>query len=109
MSATLTILYPNEPSTTFDLDYYKNIHMPLVQKHWAKYGLKRWSICKFLSSTDGLPLPYVCYGVIELESADRLEAALADIAMDAMISDVKNYTGIQPVMLLGEVVRDVHL
>lgn len=109
MSATVTILYPNEPNGTFDLDYYKDIHMPLVQKHWTKYGLKRWSICKLLTKADGSPMPYGFYGVIELESADQLKAAFSDAATEEMMSDVENYTSIKPVMLIGELVCDIHI
>jgi uncharacterized protein (TIGR02118 family) len=109
MSATLTFLYPNEANATYDIEYYKNVHMPLMQKHWTKYGLKRWSISKFLPNADGSPLPYVFYGVVELESAEQLRAAFADAAGEEMANDVKNYTSVKPVMLVGELVRDVQL
>lgn len=109
MSATVTILYLNEPNATYDLDYYSNIHMPLVQKHWTKYGLKRWSICKLLPNADGSSMPFVFYGVIELESVDKLRAAFQDAAIEEMMSDVKNYASIKPVILMGELVRDVYI
>lgn len=109
MPVTVTILYPTEPNATYDLEYYKNFHMPLMQKHWTKYGLKRWSISKFLRNTDGSSVPYVFYGVIELESAEKLKAAFADAAWEEMANDVKRYTSVRPIMLVGELVRDVQL
>ncbi|KAH7149818.1 hypothetical protein B0J13DRAFT_660576 [Dactylonectria estremocensis] len=107
--ATLTFLYPNEPDAQYDLGYYQTFHMPLMQRHWAKYGLKRWSVTKFAPNADGSRLPYVFYGVIELESPEALKAALADAAGEEMANDVKNYSSIKPIVLVGELVRDVQV
>ncbi|KAH6974537.1 hypothetical protein BKA56DRAFT_619479 [Ilyonectria sp. MPI-CAGE-AT-0026] len=109
MSATLTFLYPNDADATHDLEYYKNFHMPLMQKHWTKYGLKRWTVSELLPNADGSPLPYVFYGVIELESVEQLQAAFLDAAADEMANDVKNYTSVKPVVLVGKIVRDVQV
>ncbi|PKX89645.1 uncharacterized protein P174DRAFT_507321 [Aspergillus novofumigatus IBT 16806] len=109
MSATLTVLYPNEAGATYDLQYYKDVHMPLMQKHWTKYGLKRWTIPKFLSNVDGSPLPFIFYAVVELESAEQLAKALADAAGEEMANDVKNYTSIKPILLVGEHLADVQV
>ena len=107
--ATLTFLYPNEPNAQYDLEYYKTSHMPLMEKHWTKYGLKRWSVSKFRPNADGSPLPYVFYGVIELESPEALNAALADASGEEMANDVKNYSNIRPIVLVGELVHDVQV
>ncbi|KAH8742661.1 hypothetical protein F5883DRAFT_723040 [Diaporthe sp. PMI_573] len=75
----------------------------------TKYGLKRWTLSELLPNADGSPLPYVFYGVIELESAEQLQAAFLDAAGDEMANDVKNYTSVKPVMLVGKIVRDVQV
>jgi hypothetical protein len=50
MTYTVTVLYPD--GAKFNLDYYKNTHMPLVQKEFADYGFKGVSV-----TTLTYPLP----------------------------------------------------
>ena len=37
---TVYITYPATTSTRFERDYYSKEHLPLVKRHWAKYGLR---------------------------------------------------------------------
>lgn len=37
--ATLSVVYPRTPGATFDYDYYRSKHMPLVTQRWANAGL----------------------------------------------------------------------
>jgi hypothetical protein len=36
----VTALYPNEPGSSFDYDYYLNKHVPLVRERWRPMGLE---------------------------------------------------------------------
>jgi hypothetical protein len=38
MAITITVLYPNTPGSRFDLDYFVNTHIPLVETHWGAGG-----------------------------------------------------------------------
>ena len=35
----VTVLYPNEPDKKFDVDYYVNTHVPMVQRLLGPMGL----------------------------------------------------------------------
>lgn len=47
MSAVIYVNYPVQEGITFDMDYYLNTHMQLVQQHWGPHGLQKWSVVKF--------------------------------------------------------------
>jgi hypothetical protein len=42
-----TILYPKEKNSQFNMDYFLEIHMPLVVKHWGPYGLVGYDVVQF--------------------------------------------------------------
>lgn len=45
MTINVTVLYPNDPDLTIDVDYWVNTHMPLVQKAFAPH-MKAWRLIK---------------------------------------------------------------
>ena len=47
MSAVIYVSYPRQEGITFDMDYYLNTHMRLVQEHWGPHGMQRWDVVKF--------------------------------------------------------------
>lgn len=42
MATHVSVLYPR--SAKFNMEYYLSTHMPLVQKSWASYGLKKYTV-----------------------------------------------------------------
>lgn len=53
MTYSASVLYPKTASSTFDMSYYLQTHMPLVQKCWGSMGLKDWQIVEFAPGPDG--------------------------------------------------------
>jgi hypothetical protein len=52
MPAIITVAYPRPSGEVkFDLKYYIETHMPLVDKTWGPKGLKSWTV------TERKPLP----------------------------------------------------
>ncbi|KAK5081558.1 hypothetical protein LTR05_007689 [Lithohypha guttulata] len=47
MSTAIYVSYPRQEGINFDLDYYINTHMKLVEKHWGPHGMKSWTIVQF--------------------------------------------------------------
>ncbi|KAF2679280.1 hypothetical protein K458DRAFT_422323 [Lentithecium fluviatile CBS 122367] len=99
-SATVTVLYPRESNATFDLDYYLSTHMPLVYKHWNKFGLKTYKVTKFNDDA-----PYT-YGVaMDWGSADGFGKALQqDDSTKEIMDDIENFSSVKPVIAAGKVV-----
>ena len=42
--AVVQVIYPKEARGDFNMTYYLESHMPLVQKLWGPLGLKSWTI-----------------------------------------------------------------
>jgi len=90
-----SVFYPATEGADFDHDYYVNSHVPLAVKTW---GLSGAQIDKGISG------PYVAAVHFEFESNDAMGAALGSEGTGAVMADVANYTTIQPVTQISEVV-----
>ena len=98
----VTILYPNGEGKTFDMDYYENKHMPMVAGFLGK-NLKFYEIDKGIAGrTPNDKAPYLAVGYFYIKYVAEYNKAIEQ-NRDAVISDFKNYTNIQPIVLISEV------
>ena len=91
----LSVLYPTTEGATFDHDYYRDSHVPLALKTW---GVEKADIDKGMSG------PYVAAVHFTFDSMEAFQAALGAEGTPAVQADVANYTTIQPVMQISEIV-----
>ncbi len=99
----LSVLYPHSHDARFDMEYYSGKHLPLVRE-------KLGSSCKGLSAERGLsgaapgtaPV-YTVMAHILFDSLASLQTALGQHA-SALMADIPNFTSIQPVLQISEVV-----
>ena len=95
-----TVLYPSG-SGKINMDYYLNSHIPLCQKLLSPYGLTRVEVDKGIDSPEGAA-PYTVIAHLYFESAEQMQKGMQ--AHDPeLAADVKNYTDIQPVFQMSEV------
>ena len=99
----VSVFYPNSEGARFDMDYYRDRHMPLVQNRIG-------AACKGIAVEQGIagPTPgskpaYIAMGHIYFDSVEAFQAAFAAHAAEFM-ADVPNYTNIQPSIQISEVV-----
>ncbi|MEO5685442.1 MAG: EthD family reductase [Chitinophagaceae bacterium] len=98
----VTILYPNGEGKTFDMDYYESKHMPMVAGFLGK-NLKFYEIDKGISGrTPNDKVPYLAVGYFYIKNVEEYNKAVGE-HRDAVISDFKNYTNIQPIIQISEV------
>jgi len=98
----VAILYPNGDDKTFDMDYYEKKHMPMVAGYLGK-NLKFYEIDKGIAGrTPNDKVPFVAIGYFYINDVAEYNKAIAQ-NRDAVISDFKNYTNIQPVVLISEI------
>jgi uncharacterized protein (TIGR02118 family) len=103
----VAILYPNGEDKTFDLDYYENKHMPMVAGLLGK-NLKFYEIDKGIAGrTPNDKAPFVAIGYFYISDVAEYSKAIAQ-NRDAIISDFKNYTNIQPVIQISEIKKVEH-
>lgn len=91
----VSIHYPKTEGTTFDHDYYKDRHMPLVA---SKLGdtCQSWSVDKVM---DG---PLEAIGYLVVDDLGAFGAKMTEHGAEIM-GDVANYTGITPQLVVSEI------
>jgi uncharacterized protein (TIGR02118 family) len=99
------VLYPYRAGARFDMDYYCDAHMPLVQRT-LKPALKGLAVDKGLSGdTPDAPPSFVAIGHLLFDSVDAFERAF-DTSGAAILGDIPNYTDIEPVVQISEIMLD---
>lgn len=97
------VLYPSGDGKTFDMDYYINKHMPLAKSLLGDV-VKGLTVEKGLSgAAPDLPLPFMAVASIYFDSVEAFQTAYGP-HMDALGSDLPNYTNIEPITLISEVI-----
>jgi uncharacterized protein (TIGR02118 family) len=98
----VSVLYPNEEGKKFDMDYYCNSHIPMVQEKLGA-ALKGGAVEQGLSGPEpGSPATYVAMGHLQFESVEAFQSAFAPHAEEIM-ADLPNFTDIQPTLQISEV------
>lgn len=99
----VSVMYPNTPGARFDHGYYRDTHMPLLQ---ARLGER----CRFYTIDRGLsgatpdaPATYVAMCHVYCDSVEAFVAGFGPHA-DEIMGDIANYTDLQPVIQISEVV-----
>ena len=100
----VTVMYPNTEGSKFDLAYYTESHLPLVQQRWSSMGMQDVRVSKGIAGGGrGVPAPYQIIAEMTFDSMDSLQKAQG--AHGAEIGgDVANFTDVTPVMQIGETV-----
>ena len=100
----VSVLYPKTDSSSFDMDYYCNSHIPMVQEKVGA-ALKKVAVDGGLGggAPDSPPL-YAAMGHLYFDSIADFQSAFGPHA-EAIMADVPNYTNVEPVIQ----VSDVHI
>ena len=100
----VTILYPNGDGKTFDMDYYSSKHMPLIASLLGD-SLKLITIDKGIAgTTPDTQVPFLAIGYLYFDKLSEYQNSFAPHA-EKIIGDIPNYTNIQPVVQISEVLQ----
>ena len=98
----VSVLYPNNEGSKFDIEYYCNSHMPMVAKKLGS-ALKRMDIDQGVGGgTPGSKPPYSGMCHLYFDSVDAFQKAFGPHSGEIM-SDIPNYTDVQPVIQISNV------
>ena len=98
----VSILYPNGPGKTFDLDYYEKEHMRMVAGFLGK-NLKFYEIDKGLAGrAPNEEVPFVAVGYFYCYDVTEYNKAIAQ-NIDTILNDIKKYTNIEPIVQISEI------
>jgi uncharacterized protein (TIGR02118 family) len=91
----VSVLYPVTEGASFDHDYYREKHVPLVVRTWEPQS------AEIDKGVDG---PHVAAVHLIFESLDALQQAMAAEGTADVAADMANYTTITPVLQTSEIV-----
>lgn len=101
----VSVFYPHDSSKKFDMDYYVNTHIPMVQRLLEPMGLQGGGVEKGVSAADpNQPAPFAVVGHLLFNTVEEVHAAFMTHGSEIM-SDVSNFTDITPQIQLGEIVQ----
>ena len=105
MSFAITVVFPTHADSNYNIDYYVSHHMPLIERHWKKFGLKSWSVTKFAPGLDGNPPLYAFGSVVSWENEEGMKEAFGSPEAAEIMGDVPNFSNVQPIFLLGQILK----
>lgn len=92
--ANLVVSYPMQAGARFDADYYRETHIPLVEKNWGPSGLVGAEI---LWPADA-EQPNAAMVVLRFRDAAAIDAAMAAAGTAEVMADIAHFTDIAPVI-----------
>ena len=99
----VSVLYPQDSSDTFDLDYYKTKHMPMVAELTGSACLAWGADSGLAGGAPGQPPAFSCIGWLHFDSVESFQGAFGPHVAQIM-GDIPNYTKTTPIVQISEVV-----
>ena len=97
----LSVMYPEQPGKKFDFAYYQDKHFDLVRRTWGGLVKDVYVTRGLAGGAPGTPPTYRVMAHISFASMDDLQQAIAKGS--ALFADIPNFTDIQPVVQVSEV------
>jgi uncharacterized protein (TIGR02118 family) len=98
----VSVFYPHQPGSHFDINYYCDQHMPMVRRLLGS-AVKNTAVEQGLSGgSPGTPPPYMAMGHMYFESIPAFVEAWTPHAAE-ILADIPNYTNVQPQVQTSEV------
>ena len=100
----VSVMYPNNEGSTFDMTYYCATHIPMVRQKLGA-ALKDVAVEQGIGGEEpGSPAPYLALGHLLFESMKAFQTAFGPHAED-FAADIPNYTNTQPTIQISEVMQ----
>lgn len=98
----VTVFYPYSEGKTFDMDYYCNKHMAMVSTFLGD-TLTGMTVEKGIAGiAPNSPAPYTAMGNMYFDSVEAFQKAFSQA--DQLMADIPNFTNIEPIFQISEVV-----
>jgi uncharacterized protein (TIGR02118 family) len=98
----VSVLYPNNEGSKFDMSYYCKSHMPMVQQKLGK-SCKSVAVEQGVSGAAAGSRPaFVAMGHLYFDSIAAFQTAFGP-HMAEIMADIPNYTDIEPTFQISEV------
>jgi uncharacterized protein (TIGR02118 family) len=92
----VSVFYPKQEGTTFDMDYYKSSHRQLCFDVFPDL--------KGMDIEQGIDGPYIAMGHLYFENMDHLQSNMGNPDAAKAQADVVNYTNSVPTIQISQVI-----
>lgn len=99
----VSVMYPDGPGKTFDMEYYTTKHGPMVKSLMGDAVLAIEIDQGIAGGTPGASATYQAIGNMYFESLESFQNAMAPHG-EQIMGDIPNYTNIEPIIQISEVV-----
>jgi len=98
----VSVLYPNEPGTRFDMAYYLDHHIPLIRRLFGS-SLKGVKLLHGVSGAQtGSPPKFLVLCDLLFASAADYQGSVGPVLRE-IIEDLPKYTDVEPLIQIAEV------
>ena len=97
----VSVFYPNRSGAKFDMRYYCEKHVPMVQQKLGA-ACKEVAVEQGIAGMAGAPAAFIAMGHLYCDSVEAFQAAFAPHAQEIM-ADIGNYTDIEPTIQISDV------
>ncbi|OGB21748.1 MAG: ethyl tert-butyl ether degradation protein EthD [Burkholderiales bacterium RIFCSPLOWO2_02_FULL_57_36] len=98
----VNIFYPITPGSRFDMDYYRNSHMPMAKEKLGP-ACTHFTIEQGLAGgSPGAPATYSVIGQLFFESMESFQKSFGPHARE-ISADIPNYTDTVPIVQVSQV------
>jgi uncharacterized protein (TIGR02118 family) len=99
----VSVMYPNSKDIQFDVEYYKNSHLPMVSKLVGS-ALKGLELDLGIGSRiPGEPAPYVAIAHLLFDDVASFQESFGSHAA-VFAADIKNYSNVQGELQISELI-----
>jgi uncharacterized protein (TIGR02118 family) len=99
---TVSVMYPNSADATFDIEYYCNTHIPLVEELLGD-ALKSSQVDYGLAGGAPGEIPvFIAMGHLIFDSVDSFQKSFGPNAAKIQ-ADIPNYTNTKPQLQISEI------
>jgi uncharacterized protein (TIGR02118 family) len=98
----VSVFYPNSPSIKFDMAYYLEKHMTLVERKLGA-ALKGMTVEQGIAGgSPDAPITFAVIAHLTFDSVDAFQAAFEPHATEIM-ADISKYSNLQPIFQVSQV------
>ena len=98
----VSVMYPTNPGSRFDHDYYRDRHLPLIKRRMGA-ALKYYTIDKGLAGGGADAPAYVAMCHLFCDSLAAYKSSFGPYAQE-LGGDIRNFTDRTPIVQISEVV-----
>jgi hypothetical protein len=94
------VLYPRKNMSSFNMDYYLNHHIPATKASWLPLGMTSCIVCDVDDDAE-----FAVMVIITWRDVASWDAAKNGGAAQKLAEDVRNFTNVPPVTIVGKVLN----